>query len=47
MQNNGLLGCFWWFWTLSLHTLGVQVESKKGAEIVISTGVLDPVAKQS
>ena len=25
MQNNGLLGCFWWFWAIILHTLGVQV----------------------
>ena len=24
MQNNGLLGYFWWFWAIILHTLGVQ-----------------------
>ena len=25
MENNGLLGYFWWFWAILLHTLGVQV----------------------
>ena len=33
MQNNGRLGCFWWFVAIILHTLGVQeyhIRSGKG-----------------